>query len=238
MYQHVPTHPRRRYCPAIMLSVIIPTRNANASLPRTLACLTRHGKAAGIAEIIIADGGSAVPPDVSEFGVVLLQGQPGRGIQLAAGAKVAKGAWLLFLHADTVLGDGWAQAVQAHMKDSPKAAVFRFRLDDDSVKARILETLVRWRCLVFALPYGDQGLLISRSLYDETGGYHPMPLMEDVDLVRRIGRSRLTSLDVSAITSAERYGRDGYFARMIRNVTCLAMWSIGVPPERIKRFYR
>ncbi len=221
-----------------MLSVIIPTRNANASLPRTLACLTQQEKAAGIVEIIVADGGSAMPPDVREFGAVLLQGQPGRGIQLAAGAKVAKGAWLLFLHADTVLGDGWAQAVQAHMKGSHKAAVFRFRLDDDSMKARVLETLVQFRCLVFALPYGDQGLLISRSLYDETGGYNPMPLMEDVDLVRRIGRSRLTSLDVPAITSAERYGHDGYIARMLRNLACLAMWSVGVPPERIERFYR
>lgn len=221
-----------------MLSVIIPTRNANASLPRTLACLTRHAKAAAIAEIIVADGGSAVPPDVSKYGAVLLTGRPGRGIQLAAGAKVAKSEWLLFLHADTVLGDGWAQAVQAHIADSRKAAVFRFRLDDDSVKARILETLVRWRCLVFAMPYGDQGLLISRNLYDETGGYHPLPLMEDVDLVGRIGRSRLTNLDVPAITSSERYVRDGYFARMLRNLTCLAMWSIGVSPERIKRFYR
>jgi len=238
MNQRVPTQPCRRYCPAIMLSVIIPTHNANATLPRTLACLTRQEKAAGIAEIIVADGGSAVPPDVSEFGAVVLKGQPGRGVQLAAGAKMANSEWLLFLHADTVLGDGWAEAVQAHMASSRKAAVFRFRLDDDSAKARILEELVRWRCLVFALPYGDQGLLISRSLYDEVGGYHPVPLMEDVDLVRRIGRSRLTSLEVPAITSAERYVRDGYVARMVRNLTCLAMWSVGVPPERIKRFYR
>ncbi len=220
-----------------MLSVIIPTRNANASLPGTLACLTRHGKTTEIAEIIVADGGSDVVPDVGKFGAKLLTGKPGRGMQLAAGAKEAVGEWLLFLHADTVLADGWAEAVKAHMAESRNAAVFRFRLDDDSAKSRVLETLVYWRCLVFALPYGDQGLLISRKLYEEVGGYRPLPLMEDVDLVRRIGRSRLTNLDVPAITSAERYVRDGYIVRMLRNLTCLAMWSIGVSPDRIKRFY-
>ncbi len=221
-----------------MLSVIIPTRNANASLQRTLACLAGQANEAGITEIIVADGGSVKPPDVAGFGAVLLRGQSGRGIQMAAGAKAAQGDWLLFLHADTVLGDGWAGAVRSHMTDSGAAAVFCFRLDDSSIKARILETLVHWRCRVFALPYGDQGLLISRRLYDETGGFHALPLMEDVDLVRRIGRSRLAYLDVAAVTSAERYVRDGYFARIARNLICLAMWSLGVSPERIKRFYK
>jgi len=221
-----------------MLSVIIPTRNANASLPRTLACLAGHRDEAGIDEIIVADGGSVTSPEVSEYGAVLLQGQSGRGVQMAAGAKAATGDWLLFVHADTVLGAGWARAVQAHMAHSGKAAVFRFKLDDASIKARILEKLVVLRCRLFAMPYGDQGLLVSRALYDEAGGFRPLPLMEDVDLVSRIGSSRLTYLDVPAITSAERYVRDGYVARIIRNLTCLAMWSVGVPPERINRFYK
>ncbi|MEO9876847.1 MAG: TIGR04283 family arsenosugar biosynthesis glycosyltransferase [Anderseniella sp.] len=221
-----------------MLSVIIPTRNANASLPRTLACLAAHRDEAGIDEIIVTDGGSVTSPEVSEYGAVLLHGQSGRGVQMAAGAKAATGDWLLFLHADTVLGAGWARSVQAHMASSGKAAVFRFKLDDASIKARILEKLVVLRCRVFAMPYGDQGLLVSRALYDEAGGFRPLPLMEDVDLVSRIGRSRLSYLEVPAITSAERYVRDGYVARIIRNLTCLAMWSLGVPPERISRFYK
>lgn len=221
-----------------MLSVIIPTRNANASLPRTLACLNRHRDEAGIDEIIVADGGSVTSPEVSEFGAVLLHGPSGRGVQMAAGAKAATGDWLLFLHADTVLGAGWAAAVQAHIANNGKAAAFRFKLDDASIKARILEKLVVLRCRLFAMPYGDQGLLVSRALYDEAGGFRPLPLMEDVDLVSRIGRSRLTYLDVPAITSAERYVRDGYAARIVRNLTCLAMWSVGVPPERINRFYK
>jgi len=221
-----------------MLSVIIPTRNADGGLPHTLTCLAAQRAEAGIGEIIVADGGSAVAPDVAGFGAVMISAPAGRGIQLAAGADAATGDWLLFLHADTILGDGWARAVQAHMHSSSSAAVFRFRLDDTRIRARILELLVHWRCRLFALPYGDQGLLISRKLYEETGGFRPLVLMEDVDLVRRIGRHRLAWLEVPAITSAQRYVREGYVWRIARNLACLAMWSLGVSPERIRRFYK
>ena len=221
-----------------MLSVIIPTRNADGGLPHTLTCLAAQRTEAGIGEIIVADGGSTVAPDVAGFGAVMISAPAGRGIQLAAGADAATGDWLLFLHADTILGDGWARAVQAHMHSSSSAAVFRFRLDDTRIRARILELLVHWRCRLFALPYGDQGLLISRKLYEETGGFRPLVLMEDVDLVRRIGRHRLAWLDVPAITSAQRYVREGYVWRIARNLACLAMWSLGVSPERIRRFYK
>ncbi len=221
-----------------MLSVIIPSLNANASLPRTLTCLNERGAEAGIGEIIVADGGSVTSPDVSGFDAILVRGASGRGRQMAAGADAATGDWLLFLHADTVLAKGWAGAVAAHMAHSDKAAAFRFELDDTSIKARILERLVALRCRLFAMPYGDQGLLVSRNLYDKAGGFRPLPLMEDVDLISRIGRSRLVYLDIPAITSAERYVRDGYVARIVRNLTCLAMWSVGVSPERIERFYR
>ena len=221
-----------------MLSVIIPTLNANASLPGTLACLSRHADVASVNEYIIADGGSDEAPDVEAPGAVVLTGPPGRGLQLATGAQTSSGEWLLFLHADTILADGWAEAVRKHMAASSRAAFFRFRLDDDSAKARFLEWLVYWRCVIFALPYGDQGLLISRKLYEEVGGFRPLPLMEDVDLVRRIGRSRLTPIDIPAVTSAERYVRDGYLARILRNLTCLAMWSVGISPDYINRFYK
>jgi len=221
-----------------MLSVIIPTRNADGGLPHTLTCLAAQRTEAGIGDIIVADGGSTVAPDVAGFGAVMISAPAGRGIQLAAGADAATGDWLLFLHADTILGDGWARAVQAHMHSSSSAAVFRFRLDDTRIRARILELLVHWRCRLFALPYGDQGLLISRKLYEETGGFRPLVLMEDVDLVRRIGRHRLAWLEVPAITSAQRYVREGYVWRIARNLACLAMWSLGVSPERIRRFYK
>ncbi|RYJ04407.1 MAG: glycosyl transferase family 2, partial [Acetobacteraceae bacterium] len=113
----------------------------------------------------------------------------------------------------------------------------RFTLDDPAPQARRLERLVAWRCRALALPYGDQGLLISRALYDELGGFRPLPLMEDVDLVRRLGRRRLAALPVDAVTSAERWRRDGWWRRSARNLGCLSLYFLGLPPSLIRRLY-
>ena len=113
----------------------------------------------------------------------------------------------------------------------------RFALDDSSDQARRLERLVAWRCRRMALPYGDQGLLISRALYDQVGGFRPLPLMEDVDLVRRLGRARLRGLEVAAVTSAEKWRRDGWRRRSARNLACLSLWYLGVPPKVIAKVY-
>jgi hypothetical protein len=103
--------------------------------------------------------------------------------------------------------------------------------------ARIIAGWANLRSALFALPYGDQGLLVSRALYDKTGGYRPIPLMEDVALVRRIGRRRLARLRVAAVTSAARYATDGWLRRGWRNLTTLALYFLGVDPERLARRY-
>ncbi|MBL8673503.1 MAG: glycosyl transferase family 2, partial [Rhodospirillales bacterium] len=100
-----------------------------------------------------------------------------------------------------------------------------------------IEGMVAWRGRALGMPYGDQGLLIKRSFYDRVGGYRPLPLMEDVDLVRRIGRRRLVALDVDAVTSAARYERDGWTLRPMRNLLCLSLFLLGVAPARIARLY-
>jgi hypothetical protein len=104
-------------------------------------------------------------------------------------------------------------------------------------RARHLERLVAWRCRWLALPYGDQGLLLSRRLLDAVGGVRALPLMEDVDLVRRLGRRRLVALDVDAVTSAARWERDGWRRRSARNLFCLALYLCGVPPRIIGKLY-
>ena len=90
---------------------------------------------------------------------------------------------------------------------------------------------------LFRLPYGDQGLLIHRDLYRAVGGYRRLPLMEDVDLVRRIGRDNLVPLAADALTSAARYRRDGWLLRPLRNLTCLTLYFAGVPPQTLQRLY-
>jgi glycosyltransferase involved in cell wall biosynthesis len=164
----------------------------------------------------------------------------GRGRQLMAGAAAARGDWLLFLHADTQLDPGWKQAVEMFRADPAnrnKAAVFRFALDDPSPQARRLERIVAWRVRWMGLPYGDQGLLIHRDFYHALGGFKPLPLMEDVDLMRRIRRARIVVLPIAARTSAERWRRDGWLLRSFRNLTCLALYFAGVSPRLIKRLY-
>lgn len=228
-----------------MLSIVIPTLNAGVTLPRTLSALVPGAIDGLVKEVIIADGGSgdATVEIADAAGATLISAERGRGCQLAAGAAEARGDWLLFLHADTVLEDGWENEVGTFITgaalegDLERAACFRFALDDRGLGARVLEAFVATRCTLFALPYGDQGLLISRRFYDRLGGFGTMPLMEDVDMIRRIGRGRLWSLRHAAVTSAERYRREGFVRRSVRNFTCLAMYYLKVPPRVITRFY-
>jgi len=224
------------------LSVIIPTLNAAATLPQTLRSLRYAGP---IGEIIIADGGSDDPTvttaTAATAGVRVITGARGRGTQLAAGAVAASGEWLLFLHADCRLEPGWARAVGDFITApgaSARAGYFALALDDPAGAARRIERIVAWRCRILALPYGDQGLLISRHLYDAVGGFAPLPLMEDVELARRLGRHRLMPIGASCVASAGRYRREGYWRRPLRNLLCLSLYFAGLAPARITRLYR
>jgi rSAM/selenodomain-associated transferase 2 len=221
------------------ISVIIPTLNAAATLPATLAALGPTGDVLG--EIVVADGGSEdpTPAIAQEAGARVIAAPRGRGQQLAAGIAVAAGEWLLLLHADTRLAQGWRDTAATHMRDNlDKAGYFRFALDSPDPRARRLERLVAWRCRVFALPYGDQGLLLHRDTLRRAGGIRALPLMEDVDLIKRIGRRHLAGLDAEAVTSAAKWERDGWYRRSCRNLVCLSLWHLGVPPGRIARLYQ
>lgn len=223
------------------ISVVVPALNAAATLSRTLAALDEAEWL--VRETIVVDGGStdATSALAREAGATLIAGGRGRGRQLAAGADAASGAWLLFLHADTVPERGWSAEAASFVSDPAnrlRAAAFRFALDDPAPQARRIERLVAWRCRRLGLPYGDQGLLIGRELYDRTGGYRPLPLMEDVDLVRRIGTRRIEILKSAAATSAARYRRGGWWLRPARNLGCLSLYFLGVPPRAIAWLYR
>jgi rSAM/selenodomain-associated transferase 2 len=221
------------------ISIIVPTLNVAETLPRLLRVLR---EARIVREIVVADGGSR--DDTLRLargaGAQAVVAPRGRGIQLAAGAAAANSRWLLFLHADCRPEDGWEEAAAAFISAAGtvrRAGYFDFALDDPGPAARRLERIVAWRCRVLALPYGDQGLLISRELYDAVGGFAPIPLMEDVDLVRRLGRRRLAPIGVRCVVSARRYRRDGYWRRPLRNLCCLFLYFAGMPPRRLVRLY-
>lgn len=228
-----------------MISVIVPTLNAEQDLAACLTALVPAAMDGFVKEVIISDGGStdqtlAIADDA---GARIIHCGRGRGQQLREGASDPKGDWLLFIHADTVLEEGWEHEVFRHIRlietgDQPdRAAAFRFSLDDDGLLAAYLGAAVALRCWALRLPYGDQGLLISRKLYDEIGGFKPIALMEDVDLVRRLGRKRLKILRAKAVTSAKRYRHDGYLKRMMSNAACLGLYYLRVPPHVLARIY-
>jgi len=226
-----------------MVSVIIPTLNPGDALAPTLTALVPGAVEGVVREVIVADGGSAdgTLAIAEAAGASVIHTTVGRGSQLAAGAAAARGDWLLFLHADTVLAEGWGREVRtftAAAGSANSAGYFHFRLDHASRRARALERIVALRCWLLALPYGDQGLLISRALYDRIGGFGMLSIMEDVDIVRRIGRRRLRALASPATSSARRYRDAGYVRRMARNLSCLTLYFLGVAPQRLVRLYR
>ncbi|ODR93753.1 glycosyl transferase family 2 [Methyloceanibacter superfactus] len=228
-----------------MISVVIPTFNAAPTLVHTLSALVPALVHGVVQEAIIADGGSTddTCAIADAAGTHLVEAPRGRGTQLDAGAALARGEWLLFLHADTVLEPGWAEEAEAFMdrvdtgRRGPAAAYFRFALDDDGFMPRLVEAFVALRCFLFALPYGDQGLLISRAHYARLGGFRPLPLMEDVDLVRRLKRRELVRLKSRAVTSAQRYQRQGYLLRGFRNLGLMMLYYLRVPPRVLARLY-
>lgn len=222
------------------LAVVIPALNESGSLPATLRAL-EEGRGL-VCELIVVDGGSSdtTRETARDLGAQVLRMDGGRGAQLAAGAEAASAPWLLFLHADTTLEPGWSLAVRAFL-DQPenrtRGAVFCFALDDPDPRARRVERWVRWRSRLLALPYGDQGLVIARDFYRSLGGFPPIPLMEDVSFLRRIGRARLVHLETQAYTSASRYRRDGWWVRPAWNLTLLGLYFLGASPNWLKRRY-
>jgi rSAM/selenodomain-associated transferase 2 len=223
-----------------VISVIIPTLNDAQNLPRTLPPLV-YGVADGlIKQVIVSDGGSKDETlEIAEAaGCDIVSGPAGRGKQLNAGAKAAKGGWFLFLHAGTELGDGWREEVGRFVSAKHArmhAAAFQLAFDDESKELGRTLFWSRVRAHWLKLPYGDQGLLISRMLFDGLTGYRDLPQSEDVDFIQRIGRKRLTVLKSTAVVSAERYS--GEARTKARNLSMMARYLLGANPAELANAY-
>lgn len=221
------------------LSVIIPTLNSERNLPQLVECLFEGIHTGLIRELIISDGGSTdhTRRIVESIGAVFLAGDAGRGRQLAAGADAASGSWMLFLHADTVLESGWPAAVEEHIAVFPAGAgYFRLRFRATGFFASWTAGWANVRSKLFGLPYGDQGLLISQELYSSSGGFAHIPLMEDVEIARRL-KGRMRMLAATASTDPDRYQSEGWLVRGGRNLLTLARYQLGAAPETLARAY-
>jgi glycosyltransferase involved in cell wall biosynthesis len=190
---------------AVMISVVIPTANSERLLPRCFDSLISAAVRGVVREVIVSDSGSSdTTLEIADAaGAHIVHARKHRSVQLAEGAAIARSDWLLFLHPQTALEPGWEVEAESFIDQAvmerPRAAAFRFALEDFSGEARRAEAKAALRTSLFALPYGDQGLLIPKRLYQKIGGYRALADMEDADIVRRIGRRRLVSLRARAV---------------------------------------
>lgn len=219
------------------ISVIIPTLDAATGLAGCAAALMEGLQAGLIRELVVTDGGSSdgTLRIAQEIGAVVVSGPASRGGQLGRGCRAAQGEWLLVLHADTQLDPGWTGAVAGHLA-SDRPAHFRLAFDRTGAAGRMVAGWANLRSRVFGLPYGDQGLLVRRDVLERAGGYADIPLMEDVDLVRRL--PPMAALPVTARTSAARYVREGWLRRGARNLMLLLRYRAGADPHALAQAYR
>lgn len=219
------------------VSVVIPTLDAAADLGPCLASLGEGLQAGLLRELVISDGGStdATRAVADEAGAIWVSGPPGRGGQLGRGVAASEGDWLLVLHSDTWLAPGWSEAVLAGIaRGAP--GYFRLRFRANGPAPAWVASWANLRARALGLPFGDQGLLVSRKDYDAAGGYPDIPLMEDLALARALPRPR--ALNATAETGAERYQAHGWLAQGAANLWRQARFLAGADPERLARGYR
>jgi rSAM/selenodomain-associated transferase 2 len=192
-------------------------------------------------EIIVAEAGTEPWLESLSRGrpdITVIHTPPGRGRQMNAAAALARGEWLLFLHADSQLPSGWLDLFDSTYVRGAVGGWFQFALDDRAWQARLIERAVSWRVRLLRLPYGDQGLFVHRRTFAALGGYRDIELMEDVEFVRRmVGAGHVIELPCALTTSARRWRRDGWFRRSARNLTLLSLYFCGVPPRVLARWY-
>ena len=228
--------------PTPLVSIVVPVLRDTAELATLLPTIVPQSADAAV-EVIVVNGDSndsTLKCLADQYpGVRWVSSPPGRGQQMNAGADLASGRWLLFLHADTRLTSGWIDEIQA--TDSLKDVVggaFRFTLDSPRLIARIIEWGVAWRVRWLGLPYGDQAVFARRVAFDAVGGYRCLELMEDVDFVRRLRpHGRFRCLNVPVFVSARRWERDGWLRRSVSNIGLAVLYFAGVSPRSLARPY-
>jgi rSAM/selenodomain-associated transferase 2 len=221
-----------------LISIIIPTLNEAENLGTTL---TNAQKGKGV-EIVVVDGGSSDGTDglAKSFGVRLLVTAAGRANQANAGALVAKGTILLFLHADTRLPEGFDRDIQRVLANpSIVAGAFRLAIEGAGVSLRIIEKLANFRARFLKMPYGDQAIFLKADLFCSLGGFPDMPIMEDFALMQRLRKEgRIVIAPTAVITSSRRWHKLGVLKTTLINQAVLVAYFLGSNPARLARWYK
>ncbi len=226
----------------LKLSIIIPTLNEVKRLPSLLADLNVCPYEF---ELIVADGGSSdktVNIATLEGAKVIKCSEANRGLQLSEGAIKANGEWLFFLHADCRLDTTWPSKIYSKIKNKYNKKYswfFNFKVNNKGIIWRLLEFSVYIRSHFLQKPYGDQGLLISKDLYINLGGYKQIHIMEDIDLIIRISKvTKLRSLGGGLTTSSRKFKEGNIIQNAIRNAILRYKWSRGESiNELAKKYY-
>ena len=221
------------------VSIIIPTINEAHNLPLLLSDLSIIQKEG---ELLIVDGGSDDSTiDVANiYGAKVYQSEDkNRGLQLNIGAKNSEGEWLIFLHADTRLTHDWFTKVKSIIKgDKNFIYYFKFKIKNKKIIYRVLEILVNLRSKYLKQPYGDQGLIIHRSIYLKNNGFRKIPLMEDVDFFRRLNNKKdLRQLNLPIFTSSRKWERTNIFFQALKNWNFRRRWLKGESTKSIYSDY-
>ncbi|KHK01114.1 TIGR04283 family arsenosugar biosynthesis glycosyltransferase [Desulfovibrio sp. TomC] len=226
--------------PQPLFSVIAPVLGESGRINGLVDNIRTAGYGLPI-EIIIVDGdpGQATLRALTRSGVTGLTSPPGRGRQQNAGAALASGEYLLFLHADTRLPAGAFEAAAALLEGRAELGAFSLAIRSDNVLLRLIAAAATWRSRLFSLPYGDQALFLRRDLFEAMGGFADIPIMEDVELVRALRRAggRVAVSPRCVTTSARRWRAGGILATSLRNLALLFFFSLGVSPHRLARHY-
>ena len=221
------------------ISIIIPTINEANNLPLLLSDLSIIQKEG---EIIIVDCGSEDKTiDIANiYGARVYQSkEKNRGLQLDIGAKISQGDWLIFLHADTRLTHDWFRKINSVLKVGKNYIYFfKFKISNKKVIYRVLEILVNFRSKYLKQPYGDQGLIIHRNTYFKNNGFRKIPLMEDVDFLRRLNNKKvLKQLNLPIFTSSRKWEKSNIFSQALKNWNLRRRWLKGESIESIYSDY-
>ena len=224
--------------PPSCISVIIPSLDEAANLPRTLGALRNHHHT----EIIVVDGGSSDDSlAVSKgFGATVLESEQERAQQMNLGAGHAYGEVFLFLHAETILPETWPNEVRAALAHTNVCGgAFSLGIQGDSFKLRLIEKLAQFRSHRFALPYGDQAIFVRSEIFRDMGGFPDLPIMEDFEFMRHLRKRGLVRiLPERVVTSGRRWHQLGVLRTTVINQAIVLGYYLGVPPEKLASFYR